>query len=316
MIRGLLLVAALIAVAATTLAASAPPCRVEVIGDSVCIRDLLPPDARVGEDILNRVLLLGLRPGEQRLLTPAEIHLRLTELGLDPDAHPSLWNRAVIITRRSQLVPSADLIAAAERAIHDRLDLHPGDEAAITVVAAPPPMLAPIGDLHLDAAVTSPRLPGGLWIARIAARLGSDPCFDCTIRFRVQVTGQVLVARRRLRRHEILTPSDVALETRDISGLRGDPLRAPDALPGYRTARGAAPGAILSTDWLEPIPAVARGQLIIVEASVGAIRASARVTALADAGIGDVIAVRAERSRQQFLVRVSGPGRAEVMVSP
>ena len=291
--------------------------RVDIVGESVRLRDLLSPEAqpKASDPDLDRVLLTGLRPGEQRVLTPAEIHLRLADLGLDPEAHPSLWSRAVAVTRRAQVVPAADLIAAAERAIHDRLDLFPGDEAAVTVVTAPPPMLAPIGDLHLEAAVTSPRLPGGLWIAHVVCRSSDDVCFDRTIRFRVRVTGEVLVARRRLRRHETLAPTDVALETREIADLRGRPLRSLGHLAGYRAARSAVPGAVVSTDWLEPIPAVARGQLITVEASVGAVRASARVTALANGKVGDLIAVRADRRAKEFLVRVSAPGRGEVIPS-
>ncbi|MDH4180100.1 MAG: flagellar basal body P-ring formation chaperone FlgA, partial [Armatimonadota bacterium] len=83
-----------------------------------------------------------------------------------------------------------------------------------------------------------------------------------------------------------------------------------------RPTRAASAGAILTTDWIEPIPAVRRREFITIVARVGAVRATTRVLALADGGVGDIIRVRTDGRKQEFLARVSGPGRAEVILSP
>jgi len=296
------------------------PHAVQVTSNSVTVRDLLlpaMPTDGVGEDILGRDVLSGLRPGEQRILAPAEIHLRLSEIGIDAAARGWFWPHALIITRLSQVISAADLIAAGEQAIRPQLDLHPGDAASITPVTKPRPLLAPLGDITLEALVRPPRLPGGLWIADITGRQsGGAAVLDCTIRYRVRITGPVLVARRALRRGDALTEESVLQQTRDLTNLRGQPLRTTDQLTGLRVSRAASPGTILTTDWIEPIPAVRRGQLITALARVGAVRASARVRALADAGLGDTVRVRTDEDRAEFLARVAGPGLVEVTVLP
>lgn len=302
--------------------ASDGPHSIQVTADSVTIRDLLLPDLRtdgVGEDILDCILLTGLAPGEQRILAPAEIRLRLAGIGIDPDAGGWSWQHSLIITRLSQVVSTDDLIAAGERAIRAQLDLLPGDTASIAPVTNPRPLLAPIGDLTIDALVRPPQLRGGLWIADIAGICDGRPAFDCTLRYRVRVTGPVLVARRPLRRNEALSPDDVVRQIRDISSLRGRPLRTDDELRDRaargRAARAASAGTILTDEWVEPIPAVRRGEPVTAVVRIGAVCATARVLALADGAVGDTIRVRAGETRTEFLVRVSGPGRAEVIVS-
>jgi len=274
----------------------------------------IPTDG-VGEDLLDSVVLTGLRPGEQRILTPAEIYLRLAEAGINAAAHRWSWPSSVIITRLSQAVSSEALLAAGERAIRRQLNLSLGDQATVTPLLKPRPILAPVGQLTLDAVARPPRLAGGLWIADITGIQDGKSVLDSTIRYRVRVTGDILVVSRSVRRGVALSGADVVRQTREISGLRGDPLRTIEQLIGRRAARAASPGTILTTDWIEPIPAVRRGEFITAVARIRAVRATATVLALADGAVGDIIRVRTDRERKEFLVRVSGPGCAEVILS-
>ena len=319
MFRVALLVVVIAAIASPVLGAAVAPRSVEVIGDSVTIRDLLLPGAQadgVGEEVLERVVLTGLNPGEQHLLTPGEIHLRLTELGLDPASRGWSWSQPVLVTRRSQVISTADLVAAGEEAIRAQLDLSPDDQAFISPVMAPRPLLAPAGPVRLEALVQSPRLTGGLWIADIAVMLDQSRAADCTLRYRVTIIGPVLVTRRPLRRQESLAEDDFAFETRELTRVRGTPLRTPEDFAGLRAARAVPAGTVLTGDWAEPIPAVRRNQLVSAAAQVGMVRVTTRVVALADGALGEVIRVRIESDRREFLARVVAPGHVEVVVLP
>jgi flagella basal body P-ring formation protein FlgA len=285
---------------------------IEVVGSSLTLRECLPPDVVVttGDPALDTIIVTGLRPGEQRVLTPSEVSLRLTQSGFDPSCTwlPSV---PIVVVRRSQTIRADDLIAAGERAIRDHLDLRAGDEAVITPVMAPRSLLAPVGDDPLSTRVKAPPLPGGLWVATVSIGDGVAP-IECTIRYRVRVFSDVLVTREPLKRHQSLGDSSVSMERVEVSSLRGEVLRTTDELRGRRAARGVSAGTVVTTDWLEAVPAVRKGEAITVISRVGGVVARARVTALSDGAMGEVIAAGVGRDKEQVWVRITGQGCGEV----
>ena len=290
---------------------------IEVTDECVRVRDLVPAGLAEGNSAeLDRPVIAGLRPGERRLLTPAEIVLRLTEIGCDPESRGWQFTRAVAVRRASQVIAAEKIAAAGEEAIRKQLVLYPGDEVRVTPVNHPKAMLSPVGVVTLEAAVRRPALRGGLWVAEVIGRAGPELAFECTIRYRVRLSGDVVVARRRIRRDQVLGEADVVVEKRELTTLSGVPLRSPAEVTGRRAARAGSAGTVLTTGWTELIPAVRRGELITATASVGGVRASAQLLACSDGRVGEAIAARSPLQRRGILVRVTGPGQAEVMVRP
>ena len=310
----------LLAAASMGVGASVDRYVVEVAGSTVTVGEVLLPGMECeGDDSdLGRAVVVGLRPGERRVLTPAEVHLRLKEVGVDAAAHGWAWSRAVDVRRLSQAVSAAALVAAGEAAVRGELGLRPGDEATVTPVMFPRPLLAPVGEIELSTMVRRPALRGGLWVVTVAVRPGegSTAAIDCVIRYRVQVMAAVLVTCGSVGRHETVDARAVRSERREISSLRGDALRGPEELAGRRAVRGVGPGRVVSTEWLEAIPAVRRGQLLAAVSRVGPVVARTLVTALADGGVGELIPARVGREKRELLIRVTGPGQGEVIVSP
>ncbi len=311
-----ILLMATVAVASSVpsgLAAAAGVRDVVVAGDSVTVRELVGPAAAGSgwEDDLDRLALAGLLPGEQRLLSLAEIALLLGEMGIGAAARGWLPARPVRVTRASQTVSSARLAAAGEAAVRRELRLAPGDEAAVVAVAPPRPLLAPLGKLDLETVARPPALRGGLWSVEVTGRVNGEAALACMVRYRVTVTGDVLVTTRAVRRHDAIGPQHVALERREVSELRGEPIRSVEELDGRRAARAVPAGTALTSEWVEPEPLVRRGELVEVVARVGPVMVVSRVVALADGGAGEAVAVRTA-DRREFVARVTGPGRGEV----
>jgi len=310
---------------------------IEVTGDSVLVRDLAgmvkgisPPLASMDQPIVT-----GLRPAERRSLTASELAARLAELGVS--GRPSV---GVTLLRRSRVLASEEILAAGERAIRESLaathrSLVPGDEVIVAPLAPPRSYLAPVGPLRIEVAVQPPKLPGGLWVVEVTAQEDGAGAanradqadlgwkLECTVRYRARVVGQVLVARRTVRRHESLREDDIAIEARDITPLRGRPLRRAAEVSGTRASRPISAGSAVTDECLEPIPVVRKGDLLTVTAQVGAISVSTQALALSDGGPGDIIRVRTARGAEmtnrqldELPVRVSGPGRAEVVILP
>jgi len=281
--------------------------RLEITGGTARVRDLLPA-GKLLEEARDAVIAEGLRPGEERHLTTAELKLRLTGVGIDGAIQST---QPIVIRRRSRTLLASELLAAGEKAIREALNLAPGDEATLSPVVLPRSLLAPVTPLTVEALVRRPALPGGLWVASITAR-SDDWTVESTIRFRVRVTGSVLVTRRAVKREDSLSEADVDQERREITGQTGDLLRKLDDILGRRAKRAVPAGAVVSSDWLEVAPVVRRGDVIRVVVQIGAISASVQVVALASGGPGEVIRVREEMSKCEFSARVAAPGRVEV----
>jgi flagella basal body P-ring formation protein FlgA len=303
-------------------------CAIEVAGDSVTVGDLLSPGMQADGRTLQTVVISGLRPGERRVLTPAEVELRLREAGVDARAHGWKWADSLLIVRKAQVVAAADLVAAGEAAIRCDLRLQPGDEAAIERVAAPRPLLAPVGPIALRATVRAPTLRGGLWTATVvveAGGAGEGRCpedeaptgrrtwADCVIRYRVRVMGDVLLARSPIKRHDPVTADVAAVERRELTSLWGEAVRKVEDLSGRRAVQGIAAGAVITAELIEAIPVVRRGEALTAVAEMGLVRGAAEVIAQADGGIGEVIPVRIGPRREELLVRITGPGKGEVL---
>jgi flagella basal body P-ring formation protein FlgA len=283
----------------------------EVVGASVTLRECLPDAAAVpGDPALDTVIMAGLRPGERRAITPSEVSLRLSQAGFEPSS-TRLPAAPILLARRFQTVSSEALVPAGEGAIRGQLGLCTGDEAVITPIMIPRPMLAPVGDDPLSTRIKAPTLQGGLWVATVSIDDGAAP-LECTIRYRVRVFADVLVTREPLKRHQILGDSSVGTERVEVSSQRGEVLRTTDELVGRRAARGVSAGTVVTTDWLEPIPAVGKGEAITVVSRIGNVVARVRVIALSDGAIGEIVAARVTRDSEPVWVRITGPACGEV----
>ncbi len=283
--------------------------RIQVIGKAVTVRELLPAatEALTAEEA-DRVVIRSLRPGEKRALSAGEVALALLQAGIDPAAR-GLSLQAVSVERAAQVVPSEAIVQAGVEEIERMVSMRPGDELEVTVLIPPKPMLAPVGELTLEAVVRRPALRG------VSGRVGKEG-FRCTLRYRVRVVGPVLVTRRPVRRHEALSAEMVALEKRELTALRGTPIAAVEELAGKRAARGAAAGSPVTSDWLELVPAVAKGDSILAVTRVGAVSACARLVAAAAGAVGELIPARGIDGKSEVMVRVTGPGRGEIASGP
>ncbi len=288
-----------------------PPRRIRVTAARVTAGELLAgAGGKLTAEEAGRVVIASLRPGERRALSAGEVALALLRAGIDPSGR-DLPLRAAVVERAAQVVPSETIVEAGVKQIEELLSLGPEETADISVLVPPKPMLAPVGKLRLEAMARRPVLRGGLWIAEVTGRVGKER-FHCTLRYRVRVTGPVLVTRRAVRRHELLSADAVEVERRELTALRGNPIAATADLAGKRAARGVAAGTPVTTEWLEPVPAVCKGDSILAVTRVGAVSACARLVAAATGAVGQLIPARGMDGKSEVMVLITGPGRGEV----
>jgi flagella basal body P-ring formation protein FlgA len=212
-------------------------------------------------------------------------------------------------------VTGEQLAEAGREAVRTALSLPPGDEATLTPVTPPRPLLAPLGKLTLTATTRVPEARRLTWSSEVVVSIDGTRFATYPISFRAEVQGPVLVTRRALRRNEALQPGDVAVEMRALTALRGEALRIPEDVVGQRVTRSLPASAILTSDAIAATPAVRRGDVLTLTVRVGGLSAATRVIALTDGAIGDLISVRTGSEKQEFLARVLAPGQGEVVTT-
>lgn len=302
-------------------AESAGPIRVPnaVVITAQClrVRDLLPtgrPATEKGRvDVGERVLVSGLRPGETRALAQAELAALLAAAGMDVGSLGLILPDCLLVSRAGQEVRAEQLLAAGAAAIRSRLALRPGDEVDVQPIAAPRPLLAPVGEVQLEARVEPPAAPSTLWTSEITGRVGEEVAFTCSLRYRVRITGPALVTRRALRKHEPVSALDVMFQRREVGNLKGVPLSSLSELTGRRAARPIPAGAVLTEELLAPMPAVARGQFVLARAVCGAVVATASLLAESDGELGEVVPARGVDGKSRVMVVVTAPGEGVVV---
>jgi flagella basal body P-ring formation protein FlgA len=126
----------------------------------------------------------------------------------------------------------------------------------------------------------------------------------------VRVFAEVVVARRRLDRKEVLSVADLALERRELTNLHTTPVRVLREALGKRTRRMIATGHILSSEDIERPPVVKQGEVVNMVVGTKNLSVTMKVTALQDGALGERIAVRAEGAtgRKRYLAEVKEPG--------
>jgi flagella basal body P-ring formation protein FlgA len=137
---------------------------------------------------------------------------------------------------------------------------------------------------------------------------------ETTLRARIEVRRQVARARRDLRRGDVISEADVAL---------GESWLAPDVAPAASPIGAVARGAIgagqvvMQADTEAPL-VVRRRDRVAVDIVSGTIIVQAKMRALQDGRIGDVIQFESmepdRRDRRQIEARVNGAGRAVAVV--
>jgi len=138
--------------------------------------------------------------------------------------------------------------------------------------------------------------------ARSAVRVGSRSHWYSVAGFQ-----PVLVATRRISAKDPLALHDGEISEKSILAAGCVPLVDTASLEGTRAKRSVAAEQIICREFIEPRPAVSRGEEVVVHYVGERVALIAKGVAQADGAVGDSILVRNAGSQTPFRVRVSGP---------
>jgi flagella basal body P-ring formation protein FlgA len=160
--------------------------------------------------------------------------------------------------------------------------------------------------------------PSRVQVMRVAARSAVRIFWDspsrstATVWFAVHGMRPAVIARQTAAAGSALQSGDAAVEEVDILPLSCNPLVSPDELSGMRTKVALRGGDVICKERIEPQPAVARGDEVVVVSVAGAVSVTSRALAQSDGEVGGRLKVRNPRSRDVYEARVTGKGTVSV----
>ncbi len=124
--------------------------------------------------------------------------------------------------------------------------------------------------------------------------------------------GNVIISNRRLPRHTIIAPEDLAVARRNLTMFAHDLVQNKDEAIGQRLTTNLRSGAILYSRNLKKTPLVQRGDMVTIQARHNNILVAVKGEARDQGAKGDSVKVKNLMSRRIILARVVESGVVEV----
>lgn len=121
------------------------------------------------------------------------------------------------------------------------------------------------------------------------------------IKANVKAYAEVLVTKNGIARGERLTAKNVRLEKRELSTIRSGVFFDLDELNGAIAKSSIYENQVISPRKVMAPKIVKRNQLVSVETRIGNLTIQSRAQALADAAVGEVLACRNVKSKEEFM---------------
>lgn len=130
------------------------------------------------------------------------------------------------------------------------------------------------------------------------------------VRLHVRVRRDAVLARRELRRGEVIAAEDLKTDRIWLDSDVKRPLRNAGPVVGQTVVRTVTAGRPMSHDDIRPALMVKRGETIFVRCVSGNLVMSVTARALSDGALNEVITVEPIKTRERYMVRVTGPQQA------
>ncbi len=212
---------------------------------------------------------------------------------------------------------------AAERTIHHKDVQHSIDQYlakvesrlqhvdyTFTPFAQMDPFTLPGGRLQVDVLPAVKNIIGSRHFTLIY-RIEGRTVKSVTVRGKLLVKADVVVAQRALTRGSLVRREDVSLARLDVSRIR-EPIFSLDNVVGKLVVRNVRVGQAVEQKNVEIPPVVSKGGFVKIIARRGSMLLTAVGIALEDGKMGDVIRVQNNSSKKIVMAEVVGPDQVEV----
>ena len=242
-------------------------------------------------------------PGNTRVLDSDYIRGRVRQAGFDPQMVRMDSGGSIPVTRSSQEVTRRQMTGWVQDYLQDRLERMPG-EVEIAEITVGQDLILPAGKLSYKIVPpANPTLAGKVPLS-IHCYVEGREIKRVWAMAKIVQRAEVVLARKPLRRHQIIAPEDIKLVALDLAQLPSGVLTDPQEVVGRRTQRKIDPNTVLRSDLVELPPLIKRRDVVVIVAESPGLAISTLGEAQEGGRLGERIRVTNLDSRKRIYARV------------
>ena len=277
-----------------------------VAGPTVTVRDVAEvksPHQRLAAAIGRVSVGNSPQPGVVRDITPKLVWRRLADVGIAAGEVQIVGQDTCRVKLDSVVVSGSDIAQAAIDWLKSQLG---ADRREWTFEVSRPPKSQHVRKGSIGFRVKNRSLESIVGNATVFVEVLIDGEVGHTVSVYVEATciDEVLVAAKRIARHEPFRPSSVRRERRRITTLTRRYLPDLDQLNGKSAGRSIAEGEIITEDACLLLPCIRRGQAVTAFLKTDQMQIGTECVACQEGRVGDTIQLENPRTKTKVVGKV------------
>ena len=151
-------------------------------------------------------------------------------------------------------------------------------------------------------------IPRGYFPLKVLLQEGSGQIRTLSTSVDILFFEDVLIAKDKIKRNELLSRSDFEFARIEVSKLVGDPVSDLASLDGMRATKTIPEGKILVENMMEPVPVVEKGERVRIVYESGNLKIESYGIAKKDAIEGEMVEVKNTSSGKKVYARAVSDG--------
>jgi flagella basal body P-ring formation protein FlgA len=247
--------------------------------------------------------------GQYQTLSRAEVSSKLLGNGIQ---NPVFKGAEIIrILRQGVVIKSSHLQPLIKKYIQTHSSWKDGVEVKI---ASSKQLIVPHADTQWKITPANGQDFFGSMLFRIQGIWKNELVADAWLMAELTIVRPVAISNRQIQKNEAVSAEDIRWENRELTPFTKNALLSETGIIGKRTSRLINANTVITASLLNKNFLVQRGHSATLIASTKSIRATSKVTALANGQEGDMVKVINNDSKIIIIARVCGENLLEVIV--
>jgi flagella basal body P-ring formation protein FlgA len=277
----------------------------EIRGTAILLADLVVQDQRklLPDSLANLSLGPAPLPGQRRIINGGYISSRIRNAGFDQQVIEVAPSARISVIRASQIVTRREMAGWVRDWLERQQAEYPG-KMEIGDIRVGQDLTLPVGSVrHVIIPPKNQDLAGKIPLA-IHCYVDGRQMKQVWAVAKIVLRSEVVVARKPLRRHKVITIDDIDVVAMDLAQLPSGVITHPDEVVGRRTQRKIDPNTVLRADLVELPPLVKRKDVVVILAEAPGLSISTLGEVQENGRLGDRIRVTNLDSRKRIYARV------------